>query len=151
MPLTLHATTELVTIAWLRGFLGDIVATTLPKPTATGLSWATTGFATVTTVGGGADMYVPLRAPVLGVDCWAANPNSQKPPWTKAATVAEAIQHACWNHRTVPSLLTLPDGYPQARVLSAYTAYEPRRIPDDASSYARYSLGVALTWVEVPA
>ena len=148
---TLRASTELVAIAWLKGTLGDIVATTLPKPAADGTySWADTGFCTLTVVGGDSDMYVPIRRPVVAVDCWAVNPGSQKPPWNKAGQLAEAIQAGCYEVQDIPRLLVLPGDCPPARVLSAYTAYEPRRVPDDASSYARYTLGLTLHWTELP-
>ncbi|MEU1309506.1 hypothetical protein ABZ419_11510 [Streptomyces cinnamoneus] len=147
MSTVLRATTEQVAVAWLKGIVGDRVSTTLPKDNTT---WSASGFAVVTTVGGAANMYVPLREPVVSVDCWAVNPDSQKPPWGKAAWLAERIQAGCYDNATIPRLLTLPAGYPAARVLSAYTAYEPRRVPDDASSYARFTLGLALHWVEVP-
>lgn len=146
MSLILRATTEQVATAWLKGVVGDRVATNLPKDNA---SWAASGFCTLVTVGGGAGMYIPLREPVLGVDCWAVNTNSQKPPWGKAARLSEAIQAACHDHRNVPSVLVLGGGYPNAHVKSAYTAYEARRVPDDPSSYARYTLGLALAWVAV--
>lgn len=148
----LRATPELVAIAWLKTVVGDIVATTLPKPAADGsLSWADSGFVTITTVGGSPNLYVPLREPAIGVDCWATNPGSQKPPWNKAACIAEAIVAACQAHATIPQTLTLPTGYPAAQVRSAYVTGEPRRVPDDPSSYARYSIpGLILAWVEVP-
>ncbi|MFI8351325.1 hypothetical protein [Streptomyces sp. NPDC085596] len=149
----LRATPELVAIAWLKTVVGDRVSTTLPKPGTDGsLSWAADGFVTVTIVGGTPNLYTPLRESAIGVDCWAANPGSQKPPWNKAAVLAEAVQAACYNHSAIPQALTLPDGYPQARVLSAYTTGEHRRIPDDPSSYARYSIpGLVLAWTEAPA
>lgn len=148
---TLRATPELVAEAWLKTVVGDIVATTLPKPGSNGtLSWADTGFVTVVTAGGSPNLYVPLRDPVIGVDCWAANPGSQKPPWNKAACLAEAIQAACYDHPAIPKTVALPTGYPGARVLSAYTTGEHRRINDDASSYARYSIpGLVIAWTEV--
>jgi hypothetical protein len=96
-------------------------------------------------------MYVPLREPVIGVDCWANNPQSQKPPWNKAAMLAEAIVAACQDHRAIAQTVTLPPGYPAAQVKGAYVTGDPRRIPDDPSSYARYSIpGLAIAWVEVP-
>jgi len=146
MTTVLRATTELVAVAWLKGIVGDIVATTLPRDAT---AWAETGFVTLAAVGGGANPYVPLRSPVVGVDCWAVNPTSGRPPWNKAAWLAETIQGGCYDTAHTSRLLTLPAGYPAARVLSAYTAYEPRRIPDDASSYARFGFGLALHWVEV--
>lgn len=147
MTTLLRATTELVTIAWLKGVLGDIVATTLPRDNAT---WAASGFATVATVGGSASAYVPLRSPVVTVDCWAVSPSSNKPPWNKASWLAEQIQAACYDNAGTPRLLTLPPNYPPARVLSAYSTYEPRRVPDDEASYARINLGLSVNWIEVP-
>lgn len=147
MTVALRATTELVAISWLKGVVGDIVATTLPRDNT---SWAASGFVTLATVGGSAHMYVPMRTPVVGVDCWAVSRDSGRPPWNKAAWLAEQVQAACYDVDHIPRTLTLPAGYPSARVLSAYTAYEPRRVPDDAASYARFSLGIVLSWVELP-
>lgn len=139
---------ELVTIAWLRTVIGDRVSTTLPKDNTT---WAASGFCTISVVGGSPNAYVPMREPVMSVDCWAVNPNSQKPPWDKASMLAEAIQAACWDHPRIPQTVTLPAGYPAAQIKSAYCTGDPRRVPDDPSSYARYSIpGLALAWIAVP-
>ncbi|MEV6504793.1 hypothetical protein AB0M61_01560 [Streptomyces sp. NPDC051642] len=148
---TLRATPELVAIAWLKTVVGDRVATTLPKPGADGtISWADGGFVTVVTAGGSPNLYVPLRDPVIGVGCWAVNPQSQKPPWQAAAVLAEAIQAACYDHPAIPQRVTLPAGYPDAQVLSAYTTGEHRRVPDDPSSYAHYEIpGLVIAWTEV--
>ncbi|WP_354643862.1 hypothetical protein [Kitasatospora camelliae] len=146
MTLTLRATTELVAEAWLKGAVGDIVATKLPRDNTT---WAASGFVTVGTTGGNTGLYVPLRSPALTVTCWAVAPSSNRPPWNKANVLAETIVAATFDHANTPRLLTLPAGYPHARVLTAYPAYEPRRIPDDPGSYARYDLGLVLNWVEV--
>lgn len=144
----LRATPELVAEAWLKTVVGDRVATTLPKNID---GWTENGFVTLVVAGGTPNLYVPLREPAVGVDCWAVNPQSQKPPWNKAACLAEAIQAACYEHAAIPQIVTLPTGYPAARVLSAYTTGEHRRVPDDPSSYARYSIpGLVIVWVEVP-
>jgi hypothetical protein len=146
MSVLLRASTELVAAAWLKGVVGDIVATTLPRSNAT---WAASGFVTVATVGGTPNLYVPLRAPVVSVDCWAVSPESNRPPWNKAGFLAEQIQAACYDSISTPRLLTLPAGYPNARALSVYSTYEPRRVPDDEASYARLNLGLTFNWVEV--
>ncbi len=149
MSLQLRATPELVATAWLKTVVGDRVATTLPKDNA---SWAASGFCTLVSAGGTPNLYVPLREPVMSVDCWAFNADSQKPSWNKAAMLAEAIQAACYDHPAIPQTVTLPTGYPAARVLSAYTTGEHRRIPDDPSSYAHYLIpGLVIAWTEVPA
>lgn len=145
-PVVLRATTELVATAWLKGVVGDIVASALPRDNAT---WAASGFVVLATVGGTANLYVPLRSPVVAVDCWAVGQNSNKPPWNKATWLAEQIQAACYDSANTPRLLTLPTGYPQARVLSAYSEYEPRRVPADPAGYARISCGLTFNWVQV--
>ncbi|MEV8033895.1 hypothetical protein [Streptomyces sp. NPDC086182] len=148
MSLRLRPTPELVAEAWLKTVVGDRVATTLPKDNS---SWAASGFCTLVTAGGTPNLYVPLREPVIGVDCWAVSPQSQKPPWNKAAALTEAILAACQDHRAIAQTVTLPTGYPAAQVLGAYVTGDPRRIPDDPSSYARFSIpGLVVTWVEVP-
>ena len=148
MSLQLRATSELVATAWLKTVVGDRVATTLPKDNT---SWAASGFVTIVNAGGTPNMYVPLRDPATGVDCWAFNPDSQKPPWNKAAILAEAIAAACQDHAAIPQNLTLPTGYPAVQIKSAYLTGEPRRVPDDPSSYARYSIpGLVIAWAEVP-
>ncbi|WP_274029451.1 hypothetical protein [Streptomyces sp. MMBL 11-1] len=147
MATVLRATTELVAAAWLNTLFDQpIVATTLPKPADGTPGWADTGFITVAVVGGGAGMYVPLRSPVVSVDCWAVNPQSAKPPWGKANNLAETVQAACYG--PINMRLELPGGFPDVRVLSAYSVSESRRITDDQSSYAHYSLDVQLHWVE---
>jgi hypothetical protein len=149
----LRATPELVATAWLKTVVGDIVATTLPKPATDGtLTWTDTGFVTLVTAGGTPNIYVPLRDPVMGVSCWAVNPDSQKPPWGRAANLAETIVAATLDHPNVPKpVLALPGSYPAVQVKSAYVTGDPRRIPDDASSYARYDIpGLVVAWTEVP-
>lgn len=149
----LHATPELVTTAWLKTVVGDRVATTLPKPSPDGaLSWADGGFVTHVVAGGASNLYVPLRTPVMGVSCWAVNPDSQKPPWGQASNLAETIVAATLDHPNVPKTrLTLPGGFPDVQVKSAYVAGDPRRVPDDASPYARYDIpGLVIAWTEVP-
>jgi hypothetical protein len=148
MSLLLRATPELVATAWLKTVVGDRVATTLPKDNAVGRR---PGSARSSSRAAPPTCTCRCANPHVGVDCWAVNPQSQKPPWNKAAALAEAIQAACYNHPAIPQRLTLPTGYPQAQVLSAYTTGEHRRVPDDPSSYARYSIpGLVIAWTEVP-
>lgn len=148
MTLPLHPNSELVAVAWLKSVVGDRVSNTLPKDNTT---WSASGFCTIDTVGGSPNMYVPLHEPVIGVECWAVNPDSQKPPWNKASALAQMVQAACWDHPTVPRILVLPAGYPLVQVKSAYLTGEPRRVVDDPSSYARYSIpGLVLPWAAMP-
>lgn len=145
----LAATSDLVAVAWLAGVDGldeSRVATTLPGNVDV---WGTRGFAQARTVGGTPDLYLPAGRPVVQVDCWAVKPDTGRPLWNVAALVAQAIVTACRDEPNVRRLLTLPDGYPQAQVMSAYPLTEPHRIEGDAGSYARFRMDLALHWVEV--
>ena len=147
--LTVRPTPDLVAVAWLKGVAGipsGSVATTLPSDNTT---WAASGFVQVTVVGGSPEPHMPLRVPVLSVDCWAVNPGSGRPPWGKAATLAELVRDGTLA-ADVGRTVTLPVGGLTARVLSVYALSEARRILDDDGSYARFSLDVALAWVGVP-
>lgn len=143
----MRANTELVAIAWLGGVTGltsAMVAATLPADNTT---WAASGFVTVRTVGGAPGIHVPLRQPVVMVDCWAVKPGSSKPPWFQANALAELIDAGC-RASTAQRPVTLPTGYPTARVLSAYLVSEPRRAYGDQGDYARYTVDMALNWTD---
>lgn len=152
MAVVLRANTELVAEAWLgtaEGLSPGQVATTLPTDVA---MWAELGFVQVgPVVGGSPDPHIPKRTPVVQIDCWAANPGSNKPPWGKASNLAETIRAAYeTDHRAIQRTLTLRPGFPQARVLSAYFAVEPRRVPSDQAGYARYHVDMVFDWIELP-
>jgi hypothetical protein len=141
----LRANNEMVTIAFLKTIVGDRVATTLPKDVT---GWVEQGFVTVDTVGGTPNLYVPLREPVMGVECWAVNAELAETP------VEQGVRPGCRPSKT-PAGTTRPcrapwssrTGYPVVQVKGAYLAGDTRRIPDDPSSYARYSIpGLVVTW-----
>ncbi|WUH94564.1 hypothetical protein OG900_33410 [Streptomyces sp. NBC_00433] len=154
MPtLAKRATTDLVAVAWLKGLVGDIVATTVPRNDTV----AASGFVTVRASGGSSNMYVPMREPLVRIDCWWAAADSVKPPFNKASALAEQIVAGCFDHENTPRLLTLPAGYPNARVLSAHVALDPQRpvVPGggdssaDPGSWARIILALQLHWIQV--
>lgn len=148
MTTVLRANTELVAVAWLAGVEGlapGMVAATLPTDNTT---WAASGFVTVRTVGGAPGLYTPLRAPVVTVDTWAVRSGTSKPPWFQANYLAELVDRGC-RASNVQRTLTLPSGYPAARVLSAYLVQEPRRAYGDAGDYAHYTADLTLCWVDL--
>lgn len=145
----IRPTNELVAVAWLKHVTGsDLVATDLP---ADNTSWSASGFTQVMVTGGTPDNDVPVARPVLSVDCWAAAPGSAKPPWYRANARAEAIRAAVLDHMNVPfTVVTLPEVYSDARVLSAVMLTEPRRVLSDEANYAHYQFDLRLHWVEEP-
>lgn len=148
---TLHPTSELVAAAWIDSIAGmpkGIVDTQLPADEQT---WGDTGFVVVAVVGGSPDVDVAMKRPIIQVDCWATNPGSNKPPWFKAAALAEQIRTACYDRSTFGRALTpTANGvhYPTANCKTVYPLTEPHRIYGDAGNYAGYSLDLLLAWVE---
>lgn len=148
-PGLLRPTAELVAVAWLKAavpYLGNRVATELPTDNTT---WSASGFTTVGVSGGSPNIYVPLSRPVVSVDTWGAAPNGGRPPWNLAAQQAEQIKRAAQGiTSTAPRWVTLPGAYAPVRVLGVIPRSEPRRIPGDVSSYARYQMDLELWWTE---
>jgi hypothetical protein len=141
----LRPNTELVGTAWLGTIAGlspQMVATQLPADVA---SWKTSGFITAVVSGGSPNVHNPMRNPVFAVDCWAVNPGSNKPPWFQANQLAEIVDAGC-RATDAQRWLTMPAGYDQARVLTAYFVTEPRRVYDDGGSYARYAADLQIHW-----
>lgn len=148
MAPTPKANSELVALAWLSSATGiesGQVATTLPSDAST---WETNGFVLVPgVVGGTPQLYYALREPVVQVETFAVNRSSGKPPWGKAASLFELLVAATYDKALMERTLTLPAGYPQARVMTAHFMSEPRRMPGDDSSYARFVADLALHWI----
>lgn len=156
---------ELVALAWVAsvpGFTTAMVGTTLPSLPAKGAvpPWVGTGFITAVVVGGTPDAYMPQAQPVVQFDCWAVNATqagatgpiniATKPPWGRANQLAEQIRAASYdlNRSGAPRRLAMPvSGYRHACVHSALLLSEPRRLPSDPASYARFQFDIQLFWI----
>lgn len=147
--MALPPNSELVAQAWissLANISSSIVKTQLPADNTT---WAASGFVHVVgVVGGASDPYVPVKNPVVQVDTYAVNPNTDNPDWGQASTLAEYIRAGTYLLEKTHVSLTTRSGFDNAQVLQA-TCTEPRRIPNDPSGYARYTMDVNLTWVTI--
>ena len=153
--LPLRATSELVAVAWIGSITNlspQMVATTLPpdaNPDGSPASWLQTGFVTVSVVGGSPDIYLPVKKPVIQVDCWAARPGSNRPPWWQANVLAETIRYATLQRTGFNRTLELAANgatYPSAVVTSAYFMTEFRRLYSDVADYARFTADLHLIW-----
>jgi len=155
--MTMNPTSDIVAVAWLAtipGLSSSMVSTNLPQDFTT---WSETGFVISNVIAGAPDLYLPVRRPVVQVDCWAVNPNSGKSPWGKANHLAELVRsHVEGDRRTanLQRLLSFPQGdYLGANVLEAIMLTEPRRAitvgltpVGDEASYAHYMFDLELTW-----
>jgi len=164
MTTLLLPNSELVACAWLAqvpGWTSAMVGTTLPRigPVGPMPDWVATGFVTVAVVGGTPGSHAPLAEPALSVNCWAANATcagagkpinvSQRPPWGKAAQLAEQIRHAVYvlDRGLGRGVAMSVPGYAGAAVMSALMLTEPRRVPADIAGHARWQFDLQLDWV----
>lgn len=156
--LPLDGTDELVCAQWIAtipGFTSTMVGTTLPPDVnadGTAAPWVATGFVTVAVAGGSPDPMLPVNRPTMQIDCWAAVPGSNKPPWNQAAALASAIRRATWDRLAISRALHISVNgitYPTAAVQTAYLPTAFRRLYDDQGDYARYQADLSLSWVTV--
>lgn len=128
---------------------GTVVGTVLQGPDDRGrYSWADVGFVQPSGVGGSINPNVPLRSSVVSLDVWAVNAGSKRPPWGEAFAVAETIIAAVYDteaHDT-HAVVTLPTGYPNARVTGFMVNTEPSRRPSDPSDFARVGFDITIAW-----
>lgn len=144
MSAYIYPSHELVAVAWLKSITGlptAQIATTLPADNS---SWAASGFIQVTTVGGNPDIDVPTFRPVVQIDCWANNVDSQRPPWGKATHLAERIVWASYVDR--PGSFDLGASVHTPRLMSVYALSEPRRIISDEAGFARVQFDLSFRW-----
>lgn len=146
---TLLANTDLVAQAWLAtvpGITADMVGAVLPNVTA----WEDKqGFITARTVGGADHPDYQLNGPVVTVDVYSYKAGSARPPWNQANNLATGIWLSARNREAPARDVTLPGGYPPARVTAAWSMASPRRAYGDAGNFAHFILDLQLKWVQL--
>lgn len=154
-PFPLEPSDELAGVAYIAnipGFTAAMVGTVLPPDadeSGQPAPWLQTGFVTVAVAGGNPDPLLPVRRPVLDVQCWASVPGSNRPPWNQAFALANAITKATWDRRGLGRLvLPAVNGveYPAVSVQGARVVTSPRRLYSDAADYAAVSIDLWLWW-----
>lgn len=148
-----YPTNTLVAAAWIGqrvpGVVPGQVASRLPRDVTT---WSAEGFVQVTPVTSTPEIDIPVRRPLVQVDCWAVTADaagnvSKKPPIHKANRLAELIRTATeLDTARYSSPVAMPEHYAGAIVLSAYPMSEPREVPDDPSGYAHVTFDLAIDW-----
>ena len=92
----------------------------------------------------------PVRRPVCQVECWATTPGSSRPPWGKAAQLAEQIRLATYDRHQFGRALSISYNgvaFAGARVLGAMMLTEPRRVWGDVADYAGTVFDLQLDWI----
>lgn len=146
----LTATPELVATAWLRQIPGLPTGCVDPVVPVDASTWPGGVWVSPRTTGGAPAVSYPLRGPVVTIDCWADAPGSAAPPWNLSACTAESVVAAALDLTTPIRTVTLPAGFPQARVIAVWVISEPRRAYGDAGGYAHHVMDVAMRWVTLP-
>jgi len=153
MSLPLRPNTELVVMAWIAsipGLSSDMVATSLPDPSA----WSEDGFVVVTAGVGTTALDVPARNPVTQIDAYATHPTSNKPPWGRVDLLCDHIIAETRQRDSSVRDLPLSAGsitYPPVRVSGVRALTEPRRAYGDPADWAHKVFDLQLLWVETEA
>lgn len=142
-------TNGLVVMAWLGsrapGISAGQVGGALPDDRT---KWVDQGFIQVTEIPGArADIDLPqARKPIVQLDFWACAIGSARPPWNKAARLAELVRSAV-EVQLYGKPVTMPPNYLGARVQSVYLLDEPSVVRNDPNGYARLTADLAVDWV----
>lgn len=149
--MALFPTSELVAKAWILGLPGiptGAVATTLPEDTD---AWLT-GFVTATSLDGDPKLHFKKREVVMDITCWYQPAKAGgKPPWNKAAQLAEKVFDGGFADVLVVQrlLTTLPAAYDHARV-TAWMPGEPQKRGLDEAGNAAFGFEAEMHWIAVP-
>ena len=144
MPSLRLPSARMVAVAWLNR-LGLDAGCGLELPADLD-SWSEHGFVCVPVVAGGSPgRHVPMRSPVVQVDCWACRPGSDVAPWGKAAELAEQVFAAAYQEPLRPQL-AMPSGYAPVLLRAVYPVTEPREIPNDGAGFARLEIDMQFVW-----
>lgn len=143
---------EHAALAWAKylrdsGLIDAPAATTRPSGTA----WASTGFVVVSIVGATGPREVPYNIPALSFDTWAVNTSGSQPPYGHASGLAQIIRDAAIAGPPRGLILDTLPGFDRIRIDTTYPLSELRRIAEpEGSTFAHYSVDIALGWVRVP-
>lgn len=149
--------TEIVVVSYLKALNvnGNAVATELPGPDGNGnYSWEATGFIRVGSVFETLNNYTSVREAVVTLECYAYTPNSNKPPYLRANTLAEKVVQTTLpnqNYNVIKGKLELPSRYFPVSILEATIANAPRRdVRLVQDQRAVYLVDLRLVWVALP-
>lgn len=141
----IRPTSELVSVAWLKGVAGlpsGQVGTTLPSDVT---KWPN-GFVQARVVGGTDHMDLPVRQPVIRVSCWVPGSKRFGEANVLADTVVAGTRGSDGHGQVGREVAINVADFAPARVLSVWPLSTPVRVPDP-SDFARYDVTLELHWV----
>lgn len=148
---------EIVVVNYLKALnvVGNAVATDLPGPDGDGnYSWQATGFIRVGSIFENINYNTGRREAVATLECFAYTPNSNKPPFLMANTIAEKIVNSTipnQHFNVLRGKLELPSRYYPVSILEATITNGPRRdVRLVNSNRAVYLVDLRLLWVALP-
>lgn len=143
---------EQVAVAWAKSLsllVGTAVATDLPAATAwPTVSGGSRAFLQVIGTGGGTVRDTPLRTSVVSFDAYGVKTDSDRPPKAMTSHILSDLlgRTMGYENGSFPAMVTVANGA-VATVHSAWPVTEhARRIPDQDTSRAHYSLDIAIMW-----
>lgn len=148
--MALIATASAVGVAWAKTLglpVGTAVATTVPDASSWPVAGGSTSraFLQVVGTGGGNVRDTPMRSSVLSFDAWATKTGSDRPPIELAENILADLMQACFDDQSRAVSVTA-NGV-TVLVHSAWPITEhARRIPDQDTSRAHYSVDVQIMW-----
>lgn len=145
---------DLVAQTWIGTRVPGIAAAQVAGSLPAVSSWLEEGFVTVASIPGTRpDVELPVRHPIVQVDCWGASGTSTaKPHWPKAYRLAELIRLATEGGQVYGQPLDLDFAtvdYLPVRVQAVYLVSEPSKVDGDPSGYGRVTFDLAIDWVPV--
>jgi len=139
---------EQVAVAWVKALAteaGSAVATTVPEAKTWPLVGTSRAFIQVLGTGGGTVGDTPYHRDVISIDSWATKDNSDRPPLGLAYQLLLRVWGAGFNGKGRGLVEVAPDLVVSIDSVRPVNAH-PRRIPDQDTSRAHYSLDVEISW-----
>jgi hypothetical protein len=146
---TLLPTTRLVAIGWLQLVVPGIGVDKRLPTVADYPALRTDGFLRIAGAGGDPDPYVPMRGPVIQVECWLAPPATGEPvSWARAQQLAERVLNATYDGTFMRRRIDLSavGNYAPARVHTVTALTEPDDVEEPGSDWARVDLDLLFQW-----
>lgn len=141
--------TRYVAAGWLQLAVPGVSAGTELPGVEDHPAMRTDGFLRIAAAGGSPDEYVPMREPVVQVECWLAPPATGKQvSWARAEQLANRVLAATYDGALMSRLIDLTSvgDYAPARVHTVTALSEPDPVEQNDTDWARFDLDLLFRW-----